>query len=301
MCFQKREKSVHIMFKRVLILALALCLVISFVGCGGPSEMVGRPDNWDLEAEVLRYCNGSIRAKTAEELRPYVVSNISDASVKAHVDANNASMEQVMAEAVLDYRDYPYDSVEVTLLDTYKNYEVLWVNLSSSAYNQAVEELDPSNAPVSYVGIGPAMLIVTIENGHYVGTIDESLINEVQAMYDYCMECHGMGTYGILCAECYGSGMRMVNVCSGCNEEVTFDFSSEDQNSVIINSEGNSDALVDSSLELLPIQGVITSNYTCSNCGVTDYFTTEKPCTACQGASDTMPCDACDGKGWIKK
>ena len=124
------------MLKRLPLLFMAFCLLFGLTACGKPAaQKESRPENWDVEAEVLRFCNGYFRAKTAEELKPYVLSNTADGRIKEAVEETNAFMSNIGSP--LDYRDYPYDSVEVTYLDAYEGFEILWVKTSSTAFQQA--------------------------------------------------------------------------------------------------------------------------------------------------------------------
>ena len=296
------------MLKRVLALTLALLLTISFVGCGNAASKTQsqHPDNWDVEAEVLRFCNGFYRAKTVQDAQTYLVSGTSKGSVKAYLN----SMEGLFQEGSLDYRDYPYDSVEVTFLETYNGYEIFWVIPSSTAILQANEEMLASSGIASYTQLSPMLVALTIEKGHYVTSLDENLSKKILSKYDYCLSCHGLGGTtmpGMACPDCGGLGQQTVCVCQDCAEEFTPLLSfggmkltpigpaEEEGTTYEFNSALSSDiALVDR-----------FADSACPSCNGTNIITEISFCESCQGISSSEagfdPCTACDGKGWIKK
>ena len=301
------------MLKRIATLALVLLLAIGLVGCGNEEPKVNtqRPADWDVEAEALLFCNGYYRAKTPEELKPYVLSSTSDKRIKEIMDLTNASLSGMDANS-LDFRDYPYDAVEVTVLETYKGYDICWINMTSSAIEQAVEELNQQNQegslmmPVSYTQIGPVLVALAIENGHYVTTLDESLSAEVLNKYSYCQTCYGQGApapIADICMDCSG-GQKTTATCQDCNEEftptlnsLTFipDETQEGNGSFFsgITSSAGSDSLVS-----------FAQDSQCPNCGSTNISIASEICETCQGNGfiepDVSPCSTCDGKGWIK-
>lgn len=294
------------MLKRLTLLFMALCLLLSLAACGKPAgQKVSRPENWDVEAEVLRYCNGYFRAKTAEELKPYVTSETADECITEVMDQLNASMSGLAG--TLDYRDYSYDSVEVTYLDAYEGFEILWVKIASSAFEAVAEELRKNtHGMVSYSNIGPGLLLVlAIENGHYVSSLDEGLSNEVLKKYDSCQSCRGQGgvTYlGFVCHNCNGAGTLTAYLCHDCYE-------------VNIGAE-----ILQAEYD--PIEGIWKDSWTglpceypalpldptgsqCCECNSSNLTTTQVSCLICAGLGGQKTtfeaCTTCNGNGWIKK
>ena len=107
------------MLKRLSLVLLALCLLFGFAACGSAPahESEPKPENWDMEAEVLRFLNGMNTAKTVEELRPYVLSENPDRLLEKYIAETNKILEETWqySDVKLDYRDYTYDSVRVTV------------------------------------------------------------------------------------------------------------------------------------------------------------------------------------------
>lgn len=291
------------MLKRLTLFFMAFCLLFGLTACGKPAaQKESRPENWDVEAEVLRFCNGYFRAKTAEELKPYVLSNTADGRIKEAVEETNAFMSNIGSP--LDYRDYPYDSVEVTYLDAYEGFEILWVKTSSTAFQQAEEEyisqMHSTGEVTAVTHISPnVLLVLAIENGHYVSSLDEALSNEVLKMYDYCQSCHGQGgiTYpGWVCSACNGEGTQTAYLCQDCNTvnipgQMPF-------------PSGNADGIQTnlSSLSSVFLGGLQAQ---CTQCGGSNFVETQIGCSNCLGSGGEEgkfeSCAACSGKGWIKK
>lgn len=291
------------MRKRLTLLFMSLCLIFGLVACGKPAtQKESRPENWDVEAEVLRFCNGYLRAKTAEELKPYVLSETSDARVKEVMDQLNASMSGLAG--TLDYRDYPYDSVEVTYLDTYEGFEILWVKTASSAFRQAEEEYTSQMlsscefSAVTHISSN-LLMVLAIENGHYVTSLDEAFINEVLKLYDYCQSCHGQGgiSYpGWECSACNGEGTQTAYLCQDCN---TVNYPGQ-----MPFPGGNADGIQTnlSSLTGVSLGGLRAQ---CTQCGGSNFTETQTDCSNCLGSGGEEDkfesCATCSGNGWIKK
>ena len=287
------------MMKRTALLFMSLCLFFCLVACGEPAAKTeSRPENWDVEAEVLRFCNGYLRAKTAEELKPYVLSDTADGRIKESV----AEINDFMSDAAgLDYRDYPYDSVEVTYLDTYEGFEILWVKTASSAFRQAEEEYTSQMqssgevSAVTYISSN-LLMVLAIENGHYVTSLDEAFNNEVQKLYDYCQSCHGQGSISYLgweCTACNGEGAQTAYLCQDCN---TVNYPGQ-MLSLSVNGEGIQ--------SLGDLQFTFTPVAQCDQCGGSNFTETQTDCSGCDGSGGEEDkyesCTVCSGKGWIKK
>lgn len=295
------------MLKRLTLILMAFCLILGLAACGNSApdhQGESRPENWDAEAEVLRYCNGFYRAKTAEELKPYVLSETADARIKEVVDELNASLSGLVD--TLDYRDYPYDSVEVTLLDTYKGYEILWVKTASSAFQAAADALSKNtNGLLSYTNIGSNLLMaLTIENGHYVSSLDEAFFGEVLEKYDYCQSCHGEGGAAYLgweCPICNDAGTIIAYYCQDCHavnvaEEVLGVYY-DDIAGIWLDIND-----VPCGYPTLPMD---PTGSQCCECGGSNQTTTQVTCHRCLGSGGQKAtfeaCTTCNGNGWIKK
>ncbi len=311
------------MKKRLILIALICCTLFCMAACSNPSrsqEAVEHPENWDINAEILRYCNGFYHAKTADQLKPYVLAETPDKQIQKYVDDVNAFLND--SAGALDYRDFPYDSVEVALLDTYKNYELFWVKATSSAFQEATENLPVNPLEVtSYANIGPNLLcLVTIENGHYVSSLDEALSKEVLEKYDYCHSCSGMGQLMDIepvCAECGGMSMITQHTCNDCgevsngeafNNEVSFlqpVITPEAGDGVWSWEQAPSDSEESDVVTGLWIGGNPAGiGNTCPVCESSNVTTTSVPCVACStedSNEDPSICPTCNGKGWIKK
>ena len=299
------------MLKRLTLLFMALCLIFCLAACGKPaSTAVGepRPENWDVEAEVLRFCNGYFRAKTAEELKPYVLSETANARIKEFVDELNASLSGLVD--TLDYRDYPYDSMEVTYLDTYEGFEILWVKTSSTAFQQAVEEytsqMHSAGEDIAVTHISPnVLLVLAIENGHYVASLDEAFSNEVRKKYDYCQSCDGQGGIiylGSECRVCKDAGTLTEYFCQDCQEVFVAE---EILRAYYDEIEGIwKDTITDLPCEYpnLPLD---PADLPCYKCGSSNLTTTQVTCDRCLGfgGKETTfeTCTTCNGNGWVKK
>jgi hypothetical protein len=214
------------MLKKLISLLLVLCVLFSLAACGSAPahESESKPAGWDVEAEVLRFLNGFHTAKTVEDLKPYALSKNSNSLLEAYITQTNKLLEESWqnSDVRLDYRDYPFDSVTVTVLDTYKGYEILWINAIGTAFAQAYNDLSAMGGPISAVSPGNTFLFpLTVENGHYVTSFDERLLQEIRSKYDYCESCHGSGyemSIGSPCAECSGLGLFVNCVCNDCGE-----------------------------------------------------------------------------------
>lgn len=303
------------MLKRLMLILLTLCMVLTLAACAEsePAEKEEtRPADWNTEAEVLRFCNGFYRAKTEEDLKPYVHSETADARIKELVDETNAALEGNIG--TLDYRDYPFDAVEVTVLDTYKDYEILWVKLSSSAFEKAIKaQSSHDGGPASYTMIGPNMLVVvTVENGHYVTSLDEDFAKEVLEKYNYCNECHGSGESHVFlatCLECNGFGAYAQCVCNDCGEMFSGTILPEPNISPVVPEAGDAEGSVNPGiLEINPDTDLLVvpaPGYACPACDSGNVSVTRVTCETCQGegGQETEPqkCTVCNGNGWIKK
>lgn len=299
------------MWKRMCLVLLSLCLLFSITACGSAPAHEGesKPAGWDMEAEVLRFLNGFNMAKTVEDLRPYALSENSDSLLEAYITQTNKILEESWqtSDVHLDYRDYPFDSVTVTVLGTYKGYEIVWVNATGTAFVQAWEDLSAKGGALNVVSPGNTFLFaLTVENGHYVTSFDERLLKEVRSKYDYCESCHGSGyemAEGIICEECNGVGRIGNCVCNDCGNafrvEPTFiSPDSETTSDGETNTDDTGPLLYHSSLGY-------ASEQVCPSCGSENVTVAEEPCGSCVGEGFTLvepeKCRTCDGNGWIKK
>lgn len=305
------------MKKRFILIALICCMLFSMVACSKDShsqETVEYPGNWDVNAEMLRFCNGFFHAKTVDQLKPYVVAETSDKKLQECITEQNSTLEGMVD--TLDYRDYPYDSVEVTLLRTYKNYELFWVETTSVAFEEAVENLSKNELePLTYTTIGASLLcVVTIENGRYVSTFDEALTAKVVGGYDYCNGCRGTGeqmVFGLVCSECGGAGTIFQNRCNDCGELVYAETglpqfvimpeASDGDGSVGQDSDGSEGPV---QVPGLAVNGNIAGmGLVCPACQSTNIATKIVPCESCatqEPNGGSSACPVCDGNGWIK-
>lgn len=311
------------MLKRLILVLLALCLLFSFTACGNAPdrESESKPADWDMEAEVLRCLNGINTAKTVEDLRPYVLSENPNSLLEKYIAETNKMLEDSWqnSDAKLYYRDYTYDSVTVTVLETYKGYDILWINASSSSFDQASDALSPTDGVISVVGIPTTYLApFTVENGHYVISMDETLQEEIYSKYEYCQSCWGSG-HGTLpiagpCEDCGFLGFITSCVCNDCGETFRGDSSMLfSDNFVVPEHEDSSqeetvpDTIVKIETPLVSVDGLtgFASVQVCPSCESTNVTATEEPCPTCAGEINTPAepekCHACNGNGWIKK
>ena len=303
------------MWKRMCLVLLSLCLLFSLAACGSAPahESESKPADWDMEAEVLRFLNGYNMAKTVEGLRPYALSENSNSLLEPFITQTNTLLEESWqnSDVRLDYRDYPYDSVTVTVLGTYKGYEIVWVTASCIAFAQAWEDLSEKGGALAAVFPGDTFLLaLTVENGHYVTSFDERLLKEVRSKYDYCESCRGSGyemSTGSPCAECNGLG-RFVNcVCNDCGEA----FQEQPLFSIpgglgVVGDVDTSDEETTASTQASKVSVVgIVTHYACPSCESENVTVTEESCSSCAGEGfifvEPKKCRTCDGKGWIKK
>lgn len=308
------------MLKRLSLVLLTLCLLFSFTACGSAParESESKPADWDMEAEVLRCLNGIVTAKTVEDLRPYVLSETPNSLLEKYIAETNQLLEDY-SDAKLDYRDYTYDSVTVTVLETYKGYDILWINASSSSFNQAADALSPTDGVISYVGMPTIHLApFTVENGHYVASMDETLQKEISSKYDYCQSCGGFGT-GLLalaepCEDCGFLGFITSCVCNDCGETFRGNSSMLYPGMIVVpesedssNEETTPNTSVEIEAPIVLVDGLtgFAGVQSCPSCESTNVTATEEPCPTCAGAINTPAeapmCPTCNGNGWIKK
>lgn len=289
------------MFKKVLSFLLVLCMLVSFAAC---SDEVDRPDDWDEKAEFLEFLNGYYSADSAEKLTPYVVADTPD-SQKEAVLSLKASAKETAGD--MPYiTDYVFDSVEMTLLETYEGYEIFWVTARSSAYEKAMRNFNSMDLTISdsYLGLGvaaaPTMAIqqifaLTIEDDRYVVSLDEDFQKEIQAKYTWCQNCLGHGYVysqgSALCPQCTGMQEgEFSRKCSACGTEAV----------EVITEPGDTSANDDDVIISAE------SAFVCPNCGGKEFVVTitpAPPCDVCQntGLIDTkQDCPDCAGKGYIK-
>ena len=307
------------MKKQALSLFLILCTLLSLTACAKflalPREdPKARPDDWDVEAELLDFCNGFYLSKTAKDMRPYVISTTSNERLDAIVGYNNLMMKSILAGAI-DYRDYPYDSIEVTLLDTQGDFEIFWVKPVSSGYQKAMEEAQ-AEAPkaMNFVETAPYLIAVTIENGRYVACLEESEVIRSHSGYDYCSHCNGQGSVMVSqhpCDDCDGTGLEVDCLCKDCGEVYPYDYSSiffgdpmTDAPEVNVILPGADDQQIQPTYSVIESDGSNSSNNKCIACGGTNIERITNTCPACEGLIcdhlSSQGCDVCEGKGWIK-
>ena len=308
------------MIKKLITVLLSLCVLFSLAACGSAPahESESKPADWDMEAEVLRFLNGYTMAKTVEDLRPYALSENSDSLMEEYITQTNKLLEESWqnSDVRLDYRDYPFDSVTVTVLDTYKGYEIVWVNATGIVFAQAWEDLSEKGGALNVVFPGNVFLLaLTVENGHYVTSFDERLLKEVRSKYDYCESCHSSGYEMSIespCAECNGLGRFINCVCNDCGEsfqEQPLSISPGGLGSVgdVDTSDEETTASIQASN--VPVVGigdmVYLTHYTCPSCESENVTVTEESCSSCVGEGfmlvEPEKCRTCDGNGWIKK
>ena len=290
------------MLKRLSLVLLALCLLFGFAACGSAPahESEPKPENWDMEAEVLRFLNGMNTAKTVEELRPYVLSENPDRLLEKYIAETNKILEETWqySDVKLDYRDYTYDSVRVTVLDTYKGYDILWVHAVSSSFIMAWNDLSAMKGAVSAVGLPTTYLIpLTIENGHYVTSMDETLPKEIHRKYDYCDNCYGSGyeiQESFICEDCNGAGRFGNCVCNDCGNAFQVELPPNTSGHIV-----NEQPITEGGLVGFATQRI------CPACESENVTLTEEPCSSCAAEGfiliEPEKCRTCDGNGWIKK
>lgn len=283
------------MLKKAIVFLLCLCMVLAMSACAAGksnSESSARPENWDTEAEFLKWYNGFYGARTVEDLEPYVLRSSTKLQKEKYIETEKELRAGVVEGFPYAY-DYIYDSVELTFLENYKGYDLFWANAKSSAYTKAIEDfyaaLEDPNDPTfgrgeihgyTYIG-GNLLVALTIEDGHYVSNLNEAFFREIQRKYTYCTSCGGSGSIlepgEEICPVCNGDAF--IEECGSCHASLE-NTASENETSV----------------------GTPSEKGKCPNCGDLNSLSLMRSCSNCFGGREyvDMPCADCEGKGYMK-
>lgn len=210
--------------KRIIALLLCLCTICGLVACAPTSPFAPepsitaaeRPEDWDQEAEFLRFINGFFWSESVSDMRKFSVKGTTSKQMESSLNLYKEFRRYQQGDFPNVF-DYPYDTVELTFLETYNGYEIFYFSdIRSTAYEAAVEayksqQPDPENVTLPICS-PVSIWALTIQDGKYVACLDERLVRDLNNKLSLCSNCYG--TPGVLvpipgeetCTACNGEG-----------------------------------------------------------------------------------------------